>query len=121
MADYYFDSSALVKRYINETGSTWVGGLFDSGLEHEAFIGAITPVEIVAAIARRARGKTSPRAILWRLVLSCRPTFKPIIRLWKDPVVAEVRKIREDHAAFGLYVPGTNGRIIGQTSGIDER
>jgi len=58
VADYYFDSSALVKRYINETGSTWVCGLFDPGLRHEAFIAAITPVEIVAAIARRARGKT---------------------------------------------------------------
>ena len=58
MADYYFDSSALVKRYISETGSTWVCGLFDPGLKHEAFIAAITPVEIVAAITRRARGKT---------------------------------------------------------------
>jgi uncharacterized protein len=58
MADYYFDSSALVKRYINETGSGWICGLFDPGLRHEAFIAAITPVEIVAAITRRSRGKT---------------------------------------------------------------
>jgi len=58
MADYYFDSSALVKRYVNETGSTWVCGLLDPGLRHEVFIAAITPVEIIAAIARRARGKT---------------------------------------------------------------
>ena len=58
MADYYFDSSALVKRYVNEIGSPWVCGLFDPSLGHEAFIAAITPVEIVAAIARRARGRT---------------------------------------------------------------
>ncbi len=58
MADYYFDSSALVKRYVNETGSTWVCGLFDPSLNHEVFIAAITPVEIVAAITRRARGRT---------------------------------------------------------------
>jgi uncharacterized protein len=58
VADYYFDSSALVKRYVNEKGSTWVCGLFDPSLRHEAFIAAITPVEIVAAITRRARGKT---------------------------------------------------------------
>jgi uncharacterized protein len=61
MADYYFDSSALVKRYVNETGSTWVCELFDPGLRHEAFIAAITPVEIVAAITRRARGQTIAR------------------------------------------------------------
>jgi predicted nucleic acid-binding protein len=58
MADYYFDSSALVKRYVNETGSNWICGLFDPGLRHEAFIAAITSVEIVAAITRRARGRT---------------------------------------------------------------
>ena len=58
MADYYFDSSALIKRYVNEAGSAWVCGLFDLGLGHEAFIAAITPVEIIAAITRRARGKT---------------------------------------------------------------
>jgi predicted nucleic acid-binding protein len=57
VTDYYFDSSALVKRYVNETGSSWVCGLFDPALEHEAFIAAITPVEIVAAITRRARGE----------------------------------------------------------------
>jgi hypothetical protein len=39
--------------------------------------------------------------------------------MWEDLIVAEVRKIREDYAAFRLYVPGTNGRIIGQTSEID--
>jgi len=58
VADYYFDSSALVKRYISETGSVWVCSLFDPNLRHETFIAAITPVEIVAAIARRERGKT---------------------------------------------------------------
>ena len=58
MADYYFDSSALVKRYVNETGSNWICGLFDPGLKHEVFIAAITPVEIVAAITRHARGRT---------------------------------------------------------------
>ena len=58
MADYYFDSSALIKRYVNEAGSAWVCSLFDPGLGHEAFVAAITPVEIVAAITRRARGKT---------------------------------------------------------------
>ena len=47
MADYYFDSSALIKRYVSEAGSAWVCGLFDPGLGHEAFIAEITPVEIV--------------------------------------------------------------------------
>ncbi|WP_243146984.1 type II toxin-antitoxin system VapC family toxin [Scytonema sp. UIC 10036] len=56
MAVYFIDSSALVKRYVNETGSTWVLGLFNPILNNEIFIGAITGVEIVAAISRRTRG-----------------------------------------------------------------
>lgn len=55
MAVYFVDSSALVKRYITETGSTWVLSLFDPALNNDILIAAITGVEIVAAITRRAR------------------------------------------------------------------
>ena len=55
MAIYFIDSSALVKRYISEIGSAWVLGLFDSTLNNEVFIAAITGVEIIAAITRRSR------------------------------------------------------------------
>lgn len=55
MAVYFVDSSALVKRYISETGSTWVLSLFDPTLNNDILIAAITGVEIVAAITRRAR------------------------------------------------------------------
>ena len=56
MAIYFLDSSALVKRYISEIGSTWVLGLFDPALDNQIFIAAITQVEIIAAITRRSRG-----------------------------------------------------------------
>ena len=56
MAFYFIDSSALVKRYISETGSAWVSDLFDPIVNNEVFIAAITGVEIVAAITRRTRG-----------------------------------------------------------------
>jgi uncharacterized protein len=56
VAIYFLDSSALVKRYLNETGSKWVLDLFDPALDNEIFVAAITGVEIVAAITRRARG-----------------------------------------------------------------
>ena len=58
MIDYFTDSSALVKRYVREIGSAWVTGLFDLALNNEVFVAAITSVEIVAAITRRARGGT---------------------------------------------------------------
>ena len=55
MTIYFLDSSALVKRYINETGSHWVCNLFDPSLGNQFFIAAISGVEIVSAITRRAK------------------------------------------------------------------
>ena len=56
MTIYFVDSSALVKRYINEIGSAWVLSLCDPALNNDILIAAITSVEIVAAITRRSRG-----------------------------------------------------------------
>jgi predicted nucleic acid-binding protein len=50
MALYFLDSSALVKRYISETGSAWVLELFTDALNNEIFIAAIAKVEIVALL-----------------------------------------------------------------------
>ncbi len=55
MAIYFVDSSALAKRYISEAGSKWILELFDFTQDNEIFIAAITAVEMIAAITRRAR------------------------------------------------------------------
>ena len=55
MGAYYCDSSALVKRYANETGSLWVRGLTDPQAGNDIFIAHITGIEVVAAIARKTR------------------------------------------------------------------
>jgi predicted nucleic acid-binding protein len=56
MAIYFLDSSALVKRYINEVGSKWICDLFEPDLGNQFFVAAITSVEIISAITRRAKG-----------------------------------------------------------------
>lgn len=48
---YWLDSSALVKRYIDETGSAWVEGLF---ADNRVAVAAIAAVELVSALTRRA-------------------------------------------------------------------
>ncbi len=48
-----FDSSALVKYYVNEVGSNWVESLLDATPPNEITIAQITGVEITAALARR--------------------------------------------------------------------
>jgi hypothetical protein len=55
MTVYFFDSSALVKRYVTETGTPWVRAVTLPSAGHRIFIAYITPVETVSALARRKR------------------------------------------------------------------
>jgi hypothetical protein len=56
MADYFFDSSGLAKRYISEIGSVWVETITAPTSGNSIFVANITGVEIVSALARRVRG-----------------------------------------------------------------
>jgi uncharacterized protein len=56
VAVYFFDSSGLVKRHVDETGSVWVRALTRVKAGHTLYIARITPVEITSAITRRQRG-----------------------------------------------------------------
>jgi uncharacterized protein len=58
MAIYFLDSSALVKRYIREQGSTWICNLFEPPLDNQFFLAAIAGVEIISAITRRAKNQS---------------------------------------------------------------
>ena len=58
MLDYFVDSSAIVKRYINEVGSVFVDGLIDSARVNNILIAEITRAEGASAFARREKGKT---------------------------------------------------------------
>lgn len=51
---YYFDSSAVVKRYAEEKGSQWVVRITDSAVD-AIYISQIGIVEIAAALSRKRR------------------------------------------------------------------
>jgi uncharacterized protein len=55
MALYFFDSSALVKRYVHEQGSVWVRETTASVSSHLIHISLLTVAEIASALARRRR------------------------------------------------------------------
>jgi uncharacterized protein len=58
MAVYFLDSSALVKRHVDETGSAWVCSLTSLKAAHTLYIARITAVEITSAITRRQSGRS---------------------------------------------------------------
>ncbi len=55
MSFFFLDTSAVVKRYIQEHGSAWVQSLTNPTLDHTLLIAEITMVETAAAIAARHR------------------------------------------------------------------
>jgi predicted nucleic acid-binding protein len=52
---YFLDSSALVKRYVPEIGTTWIQALTDADANNQLYIARITWVEVISALARRQR------------------------------------------------------------------
>jgi len=52
VADYFFDSSALVKAYIAEAGTNWVRTILDHP-QHRISISALAEVEVISALTRR--------------------------------------------------------------------
>ena len=51
----FLDSSALVKRYVGEKGSLWVQRQTDATAQNFLYVVRLTGVEVVSAIARKAR------------------------------------------------------------------
>ena len=78
MAIYYFDTSALLKRYILETGSSWVRATLDAP-DTDVVISQLTLVEAVAALARRAKGGAfqpgDAQRVMERVESDCRRRF----------------------------------------------
>ena len=58
MSDLFFDSSALVKRYLTESGSGWVTALTDPVARNTIVVATITRVEVAAAFAARQRASS---------------------------------------------------------------
>ena len=61
MSLYFLDSSALVKRYVTETGSAWIRDLTNLEARNPLIVARITWVEVLSALARRQReGSLTP-------------------------------------------------------------
>lgn len=61
MPAYYFDSSALVKCYVDEVGSQWVRGILAPGSGNDVHVLSVAEVEVASAIVRRRKaGELSP-------------------------------------------------------------
>jgi predicted nucleic acid-binding protein len=55
MADYYADSSVLVKRHVNEIGSGWFRTLADPATGNVIIASRVSIIEVYSAFNRRVR------------------------------------------------------------------
>lgn len=74
MQTFFLDSSALVKRYVRETGTAWVISLLRSPA-NRIYLAHITLVEVAAAASRRALGGSITPADAARAIRRLRRSF----------------------------------------------
>lgn len=61
MTAYYLDTSALVKRYVSESGAAWIVRLVDD-VDNDVYTVRLTGPEMIAAFFRKARTGDVSRA-----------------------------------------------------------
>jgi predicted nucleic acid-binding protein len=103
VAAYLFDSSALVKGYVNELGSAWVRGILDPSAGHLIHVARITGVEVVSAIARRQRGGSISATAASNLLAAFRQAFGStyLIIDISAPLLARALDLAEVHELRG--------------------
>lgn len=62
MTTYYLDTSALIKRYVQEVGTAWIRSLVAPTADHTLLTARTTMVEVYSALARRSREGSVPAA-----------------------------------------------------------
>jgi len=55
LANYYVDTSSLVKRYVVERGTPWVISWVEPAANNIIFVCEITPIEVASSFERRIR------------------------------------------------------------------
>jgi predicted nucleic acid-binding protein len=61
---YFFDTSALVKRYVAETGSAWVQSITDPKSGNDIFVAKVSGAEAVSAFVRQVPPLPNLAAVL---------------------------------------------------------
>lgn len=64
MPSYFFDSSAIIKRYHQEQGSSWVQAVCNPRSRQPVHLSRLAEVEVVAGLRRTGRSETCINQLL---------------------------------------------------------
>jgi hypothetical protein len=99
----FFDSSGLVKRYVNEIGTAWVNSIVDPALGNQFHLASITGVEVVSAITRQGRSGNLSAAATAAALTQFRREFATMFRIvdLSPALIAHAMTLAETHALRG--------------------
>ena len=103
MPFYFFDTSALVKRYALEDGRKWVQGLTNPATTNRIYIARITGAEVIAAIMQNLRMGHNTSADAAKGIADFRFDFANQYQVIEitDTVVARAMALIESHKLRG--------------------
>jgi len=103
MSVYFFDTSALVKRYAPENGIKWVQSLTDPAVGNLIYIARITGAEVIAAIRRKVRDRETIEADAKKSIANFRLDFATQYQIVEitDAVVGRAMTLIENHILRG--------------------
>ena len=103
MAVYFIDSSALVKRYVKETGTAFVTDISDPATAHRLYAARITVVEVVAALALRGRAGDIAADALAATLTQFRQEFTTLYRIVEitSALLSDAMRLAESRAVRG--------------------
>ena len=117
MAAYFCDTSAIVKRYVNEPGTAWLISVTDRAAGDRVFVAGITGAETVAAITRKARGGGLSPADAVAAIAAFRHDFANefgIVAI-TPKLIAEAMSLAEKHGLRGYDAVQVAAALITET------
>jgi predicted nucleic acid-binding protein len=124
VAIYFCDSSAIVKCYVQEQGSTWMVALLDAAAVHHLYLARITGVEVIAAVCRRARHGDIAATDVAAALAQFRRDFAGLYRVIEitPTLVTRAMAFAETHALRGYdavqLAAAVEVHIRGETLGL---
>jgi predicted nucleic acid-binding protein len=97
---YFFDSSAIVKRYVTETGSGWVRGITDPTAANDVYVARIAGAEVVSACVRHNPPLTNLAAVLANFKFDFQHQYQRLALT--EQVVLTAMRLAELHRLRGV-------------------
>ena len=99
MAVYFFDTSAIVKRYVAETGSGWVQTVTDPASGHDIYVIGIAGPEAISAFVRQTPNLANLASVLFQFKSDFYNQYQRLTLT--DAVIVTAMRLGEVHRLRG--------------------